>query len=103
MLAAADFKSDEATGDKDRVCLGNELTVDGEPIAAGEERKFRFVVADLDSERGSIGIGDIGRVGDDDVEGLACDRRKKIALKKTDSISDSVLLRVGSRHGKGRG
>ena len=58
------------------------------------------MVADFDGERGAVGIGDVGRVGDDDVEGLAGDGREKIALQKADSIGDVVALRILARDGE---
>ena len=101
MLAAAYFKSNEAARDKDSVGLGNEIAVGGESVGTGEQSKFRFVVADLYGKRSAVAFGHIGWVGDDDVEGLARDRCEQIALKKTDSIGDGVLLRVRSRNHQG--
>ena len=101
MLAASDFNCNEAARDKDSVRLWNEIAVDGEAIVAGEQREFRFVVADFYGKRSAVGICDVWRVGDDDVEGLGRDGREQIALKKTDSIGDGVLLCVGLCDGEG--
>ena len=45
------------------------------------------MVADFDGEGSAVGGGDVGRIGDDDVELLAGDGREEIALEKADSSS----------------
>ena len=56
------------------VGLGDEAAVDVEAGFAGEERGGGLVVADLGVEGGAIGLGDVGRVADNGVEGFRLDR-----------------------------
>ncbi len=51
-------------------CLGDEAAVNGQAVCAGEEGGGWFVVADLGVEGGAVGLGDVGWIADDDVEGL---------------------------------
>ena len=48
---------------------GDEAAVDVEAGFSGEEGGGGFVVADLGMEGVAVGLGDVGRVADDGVEG----------------------------------
>ena len=70
LLAVADLEGEQAVWFEGVVGLGDEAAVDVEAGFAGEERGGGFVVADLGVEGGAVGLGDVGRVADDGVEGL---------------------------------
>ena len=80
LLAVADFECDEAAGGESGEGLRDEATVDFEAVIAGEEGEGWFVIADFDGEGIAIGGGDVGRIGDDEVELLAGDGREEVAL-----------------------
>lgn len=69
-LSVADFEGEKAAGLERGARLGDEAAVEVEAGGAGEERGVWLVVADLRVEQRGVGVGNIGRVGDDGVEGL---------------------------------
>ena len=91
-LAVADFEEEPAAGLERGEGGGDEAAVDGESIGAGEERGVGLEVADFGVERGEVGVGDVGRVGDDEVEDFTGDGGEEIALEEADG--DSVALCV---------
>jgi hypothetical protein len=69
-LILANFNGEQAVWFKGDVGLGYEAAVDVEAGFAAEECGGGLVVADLGVERATVGLGDVGRVTDDSVEGL---------------------------------
>ena len=70
LLAVADLEGEQAVWFECVVGLWDEAAVDIEAGFAGEERSGGLVVADLRVEGGAVGLGDVGRVADDGVEGF---------------------------------
>src|ERR1700739_1315041 len=93
LLAVADFERDETAGDESGEGLRDEATIDAEPVV-GEEGECGLVIANFDGEGIAIGGGDVWRVGDDNVEGLAVDWGEEIALEEANdnSVATRVLL-----------
>ena len=54
-LAEAEFECEKAARYERGVGLGDEKTVDGQSVGAGEEREVGFVVADFGGESGCVG------------------------------------------------
>ena len=96
LLAVADFERDEAAGGESGEGLRDEAAVDFEAVVAGEEGEGWFVIADFDGEGIAIGGGDVGRIGDDEVELLAGDGREEIALEKADGNSVAICVFFGA-------
>src|ERR1019366_2628853 len=69
-LAEADFQGEVAAWGECGERGGNEAAVDVEAVGAGKESEGGFVVADFDGERVAIGRGNVGRIGEDEVEFL---------------------------------
>ncbi len=69
LLSVADLEGQQSVGFEGGVGLGDEAAVDFEAGFAGEEGGGGFVVADLGVEGGAVGLGDVGWVADDGVEG----------------------------------
>jgi hypothetical protein len=63
-LVVAEFEGEEAVGFGGGVGLGDEAAIDFESVGAGEKGGGGFVAADLRVEGGTVGGGDVGRVGD---------------------------------------
>lgn len=66
-----DFEGKKTVGFEGGAGLGDEATVDFEARRAGEEGGGGLVVADLWVEVRGVAVGDVRRVADDGVEGLA--------------------------------
>ena len=83
--------------------LRDESLVDVEAGASGEEGGVGLEVVDLRFE--DFEIGDVGRVGDDGVEGFRRDGVEQVRLKKADACGEVVMLGVVSGDGErgGRG
>ena len=74
LLAETEFEDEVAAGDEGAMGGGNEAAVDGKAVFTAEEGDMRFMFADLDGNEGAVGVGDVGWVGDDDLELVVCDR-----------------------------
>ena len=98
-LAVADLKGEEAVGFERGVCLGDQTAIDAEAFGAGEECGWRLVVADLGVEGGAVGLGDVGRVADDGVEGCVLlagrERVEEIGFEEADAVGYVVGLGIG--------
>ena len=68
-LAVTDFEGEQASGLECGARLGDEAAIDFEAVRTGKERSGGFEVANLRMKSGAVGGGDVGRVGDDGVEG----------------------------------
>jgi hypothetical protein len=90
LLVEAEFEGEIAAGDKGRVGGGDEAAVDFESVASAEEGDVRFVLADFYGDEGAIGVGDVGRIGDDDFEVLAADGGEEVALQEANVVCDCV-------------
>jgi hypothetical protein len=64
----AEFEDQAAAGFQQAGGVRDEATVNVESAGAGEERERGFMVADFTLERGSAGLGNVGRVRDDQIE-----------------------------------
>ena len=71
LLAEANLESEQPVWFECVAGLRNEAAVDIETGFACEERSGGLVVADLGVKGGSVGLGDVGRVADDGVEGFS--------------------------------
>ena len=90
-LAEAELEGEKAGGLEQGVGLGEKAGVELEAGGAGEEGLRGLVGADLGVERGGIGIGDVGRVRDDGVEGgLGGELLEEVGLKKVDAGGEVV-------------
>ena len=69
-LAVSDLQGEKAVWLKQGVSLGDEAAVDVQTLRAAEERGGGFVVADLRVESGPVGLGDVGGIAGDSVEGV---------------------------------
>lgn len=94
LLAAANFERDEAAGCECGEGLRNEASIDVESVVTGEQREGWFVIANFDGEGVAVCGGNVGWVGDDQVEGFASDRGEEIALEQADGaiVGLSVLF-----------
>ena len=99
-LAEADLEGEKAAGEQCGVGLRNEAAIDAEAVGAGEEREVGFVVADFRGEGGSVGEGDIGWVGDDDVELLAGELGEQIGLEEANAVGEMMARGVFAGDGK---
>ena len=94
-------------GDACRARPGEQAADRVEAVGAGEQRLARLPLGDLGLQRGPVGLGDVGEVGDDQVEAPR-PRAPSPSRKRTRSASPSALG-VGARHlqragrGVGRG
>jgi len=68
-LAEAELEGEQAFGFEGRVGGGDEAAIDVEALGAGEEGGVRFMLEDFVGHGGGFVEGDVGRVGDDDVDG----------------------------------
>jgi len=71
------------------VGCGEEAAVDVEALGAGEEGGVGLVLEDLVGHGGGFVEGDVGRIGDDDVEGgegLNQGSGEEIGLEKGDAV-----------------
>ena len=64
-----EFKHEESAGRKRAGSLGNEARVNVAPGLAGKKRWARLEVADLGAQRCPVALGDVGRIGDDELQG----------------------------------
>ena len=94
LLAVADFQNDEPAGRECHEGLGDEAAVDGETIRACKESLPGLEVADFGGEAHVVGLGDVWRVGDDDLILLACNGCKQVPDEKANSVGDSICSRV---------
>ncbi len=94
LLAVSNFQEQVAAGNKCRVGCGDEAAVNLKAVIAGEEGEGWLVVSDFYGERGAVCGGDVGWVGDDEVELLASYGGEEIALKEADAVGDVIELRV---------
>lgn len=78
--------------------LGDEALVDVEAGASGKEGRVRLEVVDLGRE--DFQIGDVGRVGDDGVEGLGGDGGKQVGLEEANAIVELMMLGVVTGDGE---
>ena len=72
---------------------GEEAAVDVETLRAGEEGGVGFVLEDLVGHGGGFVEGDVGGVGDDDVEGrggLELRGGEEIGLEESDAVAEVV-------------
>jgi len=105
-LAEAEFESQEAFGFEGGVGGGEEAAVDVEALDAGEEGGVGFVLEDLVGHGGGFVEGDVGWVGDDDVEGrggLELRGGEEIGLEEGDAVGEVVACGVVLGDGEGRG
>ena len=85
---------------------GEEAAVDVETLGAGEEGGVGFVLEDFVGHGGGFVEGDVGRVGDDDVEGregLEQGRGEEVGLEEGDVVGEAEAGGVVLGDGKGRG
>ena len=73
-----------------------------EPVAARGEGDLWVVLAHFRVQPGHLVRGDIGRVGDDEVE-LALDAREPVGFEQREPVGDAMGLGIGARDGEGRG
>ena len=92
LLAVADFKRDETAGDESGEGLRDEAAVDIEAVVAGEESQRWLVVADFDGKGIAVGGGDVGWIGDDEVE-AALRRRGRADRLARKRMRSAILLR----------
>jgi hypothetical protein len=105
-LAEAELEGEEAFGFEGRVGGGKEAAVDVEALDAGEEGGVGFVLEDLVGHGGGFVEGDVGRVGDDDVEGwggLELRGGEEIGLEEGDAVDQVVAGGVVFGDGEGGG
>ena len=69
LLAAADLDERDAGRCQQPEQVRRHRPVGVEPVLPAVERQARLVHGDLGLERGEVGRGDVGRVGEDQVEG----------------------------------
>ena len=85
---------------------GEEAAVDVEALRAGEEGGVGFVLEDFVGHGGGFVEGDVGRVGDDDVEGcegLDQGSGEQVGLDEGDAVDEVVAGGVLLGDGEGRG
>src|SRR4051812_36788081 len=82
--------------------IGDEPPNDAQSVWPAIQCGPRFVVADVDCERGDLSGRNIGRIAHDRVEPLARDRSEKIAQWEIDSIRNSTVSRISARDFNGR-
>jgi hypothetical protein len=109
VLAEAELEGEEAAGAESWVWwvakgLGDEAAVDVEAGGAGEEGGVGLVVTDFGVEGRGVGEGNVGRVGDDGIEGhrLVGKCAEKIAMQEGDAVDDAVGEGVFVSDGQGR-
>jgi len=105
-LAEAELEGEQAFGFEGRVGGGDEAAIDVEALGAGEEGGVRFMLEDFVGHGGGFVEGDVGRVGDDDVEGwggLQLGSDEEIGLEKVDAMAEMVACGVVFGDGERRG
>jgi hypothetical protein len=100
-LAEAELEGEEAAGAEDVGGLGDEAAVDVEAVWAGKEGGGGFVVADFGGKGVAVVFGDVGRVGDDGVEGGGGEGGCEIGLKKLDAAAEGGVVAGGDGEGGG--
>jgi hypothetical protein len=100
-LAEAEFEGEEAAGAEDVGGLGDEAAVDVEAVGAGEEGGGGFVIADFGGEGWAVVFGDVGRVGDDGVEGGGGEGGGEIGVEELDTAVESGVVAGGDAEGGG--
>ena len=68
-LAGADFDKEPARRRKQPGDLRRQRAVGVEPVGAAVEREPRVVLPDLARQAGDVAAGNVGRIGDDQIEG----------------------------------
>ena len=100
-LTETELERKVSAGYEGRMRGGNKTTINIEPVLSAEQGDRRLVFANLRGDQGTIRVGNIGRIGEDDVELLTRDRSQQIAFEKTDVIGHLIACCVipGNREG----
>jgi len=101
-LAEAELEGEETVGAEGGLGLRDETAVDLEAVGAGEEGDVGLVVDDFGGERWGVGGGDVGWVGDDDVEGRGGGQgSEQVGLEEAEGEVEAGG--VGAGYGEGGG
>lgn len=105
VLAEAEFQGEQAAGAERGVGLRDEAAVDVEAIGAGEEGGVGFEVADFALQGRGVRLRDVGRVGDDGVEGMCGggQRGEEIGLQERQARGIAEARGVALGDGEGGG
>ena len=96
-LSVANLQRQKPTGDERSSRVRNQAPIDVQS-APGKQRQPRLVVTHFHGQRSAVALCNVRRIRDDNLELLARNRRKQIALDKTNAIRDPVSLRIAARN-----
>jgi hypothetical protein len=106
-LIEGDFEEEAAAGVQARKGFFEDSAVEGEAVGAAVEGGFGFVVTDAAVEGFDLGAGDVGRVGDDQIEGLGVDDGfeggEEVAFFDGDAAGEAEAVEVAAGDGGGGG
>jgi len=87
--------------------LGRQMSVGGQTVGPAIECEDRIVIADLGLQMGQVGCGDVGGIGDDEIEGTAASEGRVggegVELQEMDGGFDARRSGVFASDGKGGG
>ncbi len=92
-LAEAELQPKQAARREGGGGLWDEAPVKIEAVGPGEQSRRRFVIANLRMEERSVGVRDVGKVGEDGVEGAGL-LREQVGLAEQDAIRNLMRLSV---------
>ena len=95
-LTESEFEQQQAAGSKTRFRLRQESSNHVEAVVAGEERGCGLVVDHLRLQRRSIAFGDVGRVGNDQIE-RTIESVEQIGAAEPDAVGHPVPRGVAAR------
>src|SRR5829696_8352042 len=96
LLVKADLDDEPAAWGEEPAGVGKDAAVSIEPVRAAVEGADGIVVADLGGKGRDRARGDIGRIRDDQFEGLA-ERRAPVASDEARPVRDTVATSVLAR------
>ena len=94
-LTEPQLENQDATGSQPLRCLVDQPPDDRQPVTTREEGDRRFVIAHLRRERGAVGLGDVRRIRNNEVE-CVVDRVQHIGPHELDARVHTVARGVAA-------
>ncbi len=103
LLRRSDLHDQAASGLQPVGRASDEAVEDREAVRPSVQGRVRLVVANAGRQGGEVGVGDVRRVAEDEIEALAgWERSEQVAFEKADALGDAVFGRVAGGHGQRR-
>jgi hypothetical protein len=99
----ADFEDEPSAGTESGVGLGDEAGDDFGAGGSGENGVARFELADFELDLIFFRFTDIGRIGDDEIEGVGSESGEQVGLAEMDTGFELVAGGVGAGDFEGGG